>query len=130
MSLAASNATNSGLMLGIPHPHILIRPRPLERVGVQPVVLRPGMSHMLDELRPAAPRSPFEVAAAERIEQQLRLIQPRGMDRGEPTPPPAAAPGQVVRRRRSGMAGVTIVDQVHSPQVAMPTPETLQLLDI
>ena len=56
VSLARSNARYSGRVIGVPSPHLPIGPRPLERVGIEPVVLRPGVLHMLDEFSPAPPR--------------------------------------------------------------------------
>src|SRR5262245_21635152 len=98
VSLARSNARNSGLVPGKPAPHLLVGPRPLEGVGIQLVVLAPRLRDMPDELLPAAPGCPLEVAVAEGVDQQLRLVQPRGPRRGQPGPPPAVAAVEVVRR--------------------------------
>ena len=113
-----------------PLPHFLTRPCPFERMGIQPIVLRPGMSHVIDELRPTAPRSPLEVVVTECTEQQLRLIEPRGVDRREATPPPAGAARQVVPRLGSRMGRIVIVDQVDIAQVTMPMSERPQLPDV
>src|SRR5512135_1105943 len=104
VSLARSNATNSGLVFGVPSPHLLVGPRPLERVGIQPVVLRPGVLHVVDELSTAGPRSPLPIAVGEGVEQQFRLVEPRGLPRCETASPPATASGQVLLCRRSGVA--------------------------
>ena len=84
-----SNARNSEPMFLNPLPHLLARPRPFERMGVQPIVLRPGLPNVIDEFGPTVPRSSFQVVVTEGADQQLRLLEPRGVDRGEATPPPA-----------------------------------------
>jgi hypothetical protein len=113
-----------------PSPHPLTRPCPFERMGIQPIVLRPGLSHVIDELRSTPPRSPFEVMVTEGAEQQLRFIEPRGVDRREATPPPAGAARQVVPGLGGRMGRVVIVDQIDAPQVTMPRSERTQLLDV
>ena len=130
MSLARSNARNSTLVVGVPPPHLVIGPRPFEWVGIQPVVLRPGVSHMLDEFPPAAPRSSLQVAVAKGVDQYLGLVQPRGMDRGESAMPPAMATVQVVLCRCGRVAGVAVVNQVDPTQVAMPPTELGQLIHV
>ncbi len=64
MSLARSNARNSGRVFGVPPSHLMIGPRPLERVGIQPVVLRPGVFHILDEFSPASRRGRVDMHSA------------------------------------------------------------------
>ena len=130
MGLARSNARNSESMFRNPMPHLLTRPCPFERMGIQPIVLRPGLPHVIDEFGSTAPRSPLEVVVTEGVEQQLRFIEPRGVDRGEATPPPAGASHQVVAGLRGRMGRVVIVDQVDAPQVTMPRSERTQLLDV
>ena len=113
-----------------PLPHLLARPGPFERMGVHPIILGPGLPHVINELGPTAPRSPLEVVVTECAEQQLRLIEPRGMDRSEATPPPARTARQVVLRLGSCMGRVVIVDQVDTAQVTMPLSERPQLPDV
>src|SRR4051812_41059042 len=74
VSLDISNARNSGGVLGEPTTHFLIRPRPLEGMGVKPVVLRPRGHHVVDVLPAAAPRPPLQVAMAEGVVEQLPLV--------------------------------------------------------
>ena len=52
-----SNARNSGSVFAEPGTHLLIGPRPLEGMGVKPVVLRPRGHHMGDVLLTAGPRT-------------------------------------------------------------------------
>src|SRR5271165_6755543 len=125
-----SNARNSESVFLNPLPHLLARPGPFERMGVHPIILGPGLPHVINELGPTAPRSPLEVVVTECAEQQLRLIEPRGMDRSEATPPPARTARQVVLRLGSCMGRVVIVDQVDTAQVTMPLSERPQLPDV
>jgi hypothetical protein len=130
VSLAISNARNSSSMFRKPSAHLLIRPRPLKGMSVLFVVLRPRVGDMGDELLPTRPRPASQVVVAEGIVQDLCLVEPGGMGRGEPrTPPPPTRP-EVVSCPAGGMARIAIVDQVHAPQVMMATPESLQLLDV
>ena len=125
-----SNARNSEPMFLNPLPHLLTRPCPFEWMGVQPIVLRPGLPHVIDELGSTVPRSSLQVVVTECADQQLRFVEPRGVDRGEATSPPAGASRQVVPRLCGRMGRVVIVDQIDSAQVTMPMSECPQLLDV
>ena len=109
-----SNARNSEPMFLNPLPHLLTRPCPFEWMGVQPIVLRPGLPHVIDELGSTVPRSSLQVVVTECADQQLRFVEPRGVDRGEATSPPAGASRQVVPRLCGRMGRVVIVDQIDS----------------
>src|SRR5262249_54312463 len=50
VSLARSNARNSGSMLGKPPPHLAIRPCPFKRMGIPLIVLRPRSGHVFHEV--------------------------------------------------------------------------------
>src|SRR5271165_105939 len=89
VGLEESNARNSEPMFLNPLPHLLTRPCPFEWMGVQPIVLRPGLPHVIDELGSTVPRSSLQVVVTECADQQLRFVEPRGVDRGEATSPPA-----------------------------------------
>src|SRR5438094_10048033 len=110
-------------MLGEPHPHLLIGPRPLERVGIPPVVLWPTGQHILDELLPAAPGASLQIVTPERPHQQLRLVQPRRMGRREAGTPPPRAPRPVLLRVPRRVAGVAILNEEHALQVPAPAAE-------
>ena len=125
-----SNASNSEPMFLNPLPHLLTRPCPFEWMGVQPIVLRPGLPHVIDKLGSTVPRSSLQVVVTECADQQLRFVEPRGVDRGEATSPPAGASRQVVPRLCGRMGRVVIVDQIDSAQVTMPMSECPQLLDV
>src|SRR5512147_1113447 len=86
VSLRPKDATNSGRVLGEPPPHPVVRPGPFEGVDVQPVVLVPGRLHMGNVLLPAAPRPPLQIPAPEGVVEQLPLVQPGRMRRGQPGP--------------------------------------------
>ena len=60
-----SNARNSEPMFLNPLPHLLTRPCPFEWMGVQPIVLRPGLPHVIDELGSTVPRSSLQVVVTE-----------------------------------------------------------------
>src|SRR3954451_8288522 len=122
-----SNARNSEAVFLNPLSHFLTRPCPFKRMGVQPIILRPRLSHVLDEFRPAVPRPPLQVVVTEGAEQQLRLVQPRGPNRGKATPPPTAAARQIVPRLGGRVGRVVIMNQVDSSQVTMPMTERPQL---
>jgi hypothetical protein len=76
------------------------------------------------------PRPSLQVAILESIEQQLRLVEPRGVDRGKAIPPPAIASRQIVPRLGTRVARVVIVDQVDSTQMTVPMPESSQHSDV
>ena len=52
------------------------------------------------------------------------------MSRRESRTPPTATRPEVVSCPTGGVAGIAVVDQVHSPEVMMTTTESLQLLDV
>ena len=120
-----SNARNSEPMFLNPLPHLLTRPCPFEWMGVQPIVLRPGLPHVIDKLGSTVPRSSLQVVVTECADQQLRFVEPRGVDRGEATSPPAGASRQIAPRLCGRMGRVVIVDQIDSAQVTMPMSECL-----
>jgi len=128
VGVARSNARNSESMFRNPLPHLLARPCPFERMGVQPIVLRPSLPQIINEFVSTTPRSALEVVVTEGAKQQLCFIEPRGVDRGEATPPPAGASRQVLARLHERMGRVVIVDQVDAAQV--PMSERTQLPDV
>src|SRR4051812_11359469 len=71
VDLLRSFARNSGGVFGEPFPHLLVAPRPLERVGVEQVVLRPGDADVIDELLAILPRRSSQIAMTEGSDQQL-----------------------------------------------------------
>src|SRR5688572_5563212 len=101
-----------GCVLGEPLPHLLVGPGPLEGVGIELVVLWHRGQGMPDQLLPSHPGATPEVAAPERTDQHLRLVQPRRMGRREAGPPPAPAPAQVSLRRPCRVAWVSVLNQV------------------
>src|SRR5271157_768715 len=72
--LQRSPATNSPGMFREPLAHPIVGPRPVEAVGVPPLVLRQGGQHVLDKLLPRRPLPPFLVAPAKCLDQQPRLF--------------------------------------------------------
>src|SRR5215467_9321342 len=128
--LDRSNATYSRGMLGKPLPHFLIRPSPLKRVGVESVVLRGTSKHMLKQLLPTDPGTPFQVAVCKSPNQQLRLIQPGGMHRSETRTPPPPTTRPVGCRRARGMAGIAVLNQKHALHAPVPAAKRPRLPDI
>src|SRR5262249_5206438 len=66
-----------------PAVHLLPRLGPRDRVRVELVVLLPARLEVLDELLAALPVAAFQVPLGECTQQQLGLIEPRGMRRRE-----------------------------------------------
>ena len=85
-------------MFGEPLTHLVIRPGPLKRVGIAMVVLRPGSQHMGLELLLALPGCPFQVIVLERVDEDFRLVQPRGVGGRMPRSPPALTPSEILSR--------------------------------
>src|SRR5271157_5924487 len=79
-----------------PSAHLLIRPDPLERMSVQLVVLRPRGCSMGDELLPIPPRPSPQVVVAERVVEDLGLVEPGCVGWCEPRTPPPATGSQVL----------------------------------
>ena len=130
VSLAISNARNSRCMFGKPSLHGLIRPRPFKGMRVAVVVLRPRDGNMGDELFPTSPRPSPQVAIPEGVVEDLGLVQPGRMGRCEALTPPPATGLEVLSRESGGVAGIAVVNQVHTAQLVMATLESLQLPDI
>src|SRR4051794_34662830 len=82
-------------MPGEPLTHFLIRPGPFKGVGISVVVFGPGGQHMGSELILALPRRPFQVIVLEGMDEDFRLVQPRGIGRGIPRLPPTLTTGEV-----------------------------------
>ena len=85
---------------------------------------------MSDELLSTPPRPAPQVVVAEGIVEDLGLIEPGRMGRSEPGTPPPATGSDVLLRQPGGVAGIAVVNQVHTPQVVMAMPESFQLLDV
>src|SRR5262245_52619512 len=102
-----------------PAVHLLSRPGPRERVRVELVVLPPACIEVLDELLTTLPGAAFQVALAERTEQQLGLIEPRGMRGREEHAHVLVVVAQERVRRLRGVGRATVPDQVHAPRMAV-----------
>ena len=63
-----------------PLAHFLIGPGPFDGLRVAAIVLWPRSQHMLDKRLSAGPGLTLEIVVAEIVDQNLGLIQPRGMD--------------------------------------------------
>src|SRR5262245_3459764 len=98
VSLARKPALNSRGVLCEPLTHLLIGPGPFKGVGIAVVVFGPGSQHMGLELLLALPRRPLQVIVLERVDEDFRLVQPRGVGRRIPRSPPAPTFGEIASR--------------------------------
>jgi len=97
VSLARKPALNSGGMFCEPLTHLLIGPSPFKGVGVAVVVFGPGSQNMGLKLYLALPRRPFQVIMLERMDEDFRLVQPRGIGGRVPRFPPARLSAKCAR---------------------------------
>jgi hypothetical protein len=84
---------------------------------------------MVDQRLRAIPGVTLQVMVTERVIEQFGLIEPGGMDRCEAHPPPGMA-FEVLGGGGGGMAGIAVLDQKHTAQVAMVVTKLLQRLDV
>src|SRR5271165_3219347 len=101
VALATKDARNSRGMLGKPLLHLRDRPLPFKRMGVEAIVFRPSHRSVVHELLLALPRPSVQIMTAERLQQHLRFVEPRGMRRRLPGVPPVPELLQIVLRRSS-----------------------------
>src|SRR6185312_1030587 len=113
-----------------PLPHFLIRPSPLERMGVSLIVLRPGQHHVIDVSDAALPRPALQVPAVEGVIQQLSLVQPGGARWRQSGSPPTATSSEIVPRGVADVAGATVMDQVNRPKTTVVPSEPHQGCDV
>ena len=85
-------------MFSEPLTHLLIGPCPFKGVGVPMVVFRPRSQDMRLEFLLTLPRRTFQVIVLERMDEDLRLVQPRGIGGCIARLPPALALGEVPLR--------------------------------
>src|SRR5580700_3068706 len=95
------------------------RPGPGDRVREALVVLPPARVEVLDEVLAALPVATLEVALAERAEQQLGLVEPRGVRRRDERAHARVVPAQPGRRLLRDVRRTTVPDQVNASRVAM-----------
>src|SRR5438445_130159 len=96
---------------GKPLAHFLVGPVPRKRVCIEPVVLRPGGVDVAQELVPTMPRATLQIPLAEGADEQLRLVQPRGMDWRKAGTPPLPVARPIVCRSAGRMARIAVLDQ-------------------
>src|SRR5687768_9246226 len=97
-----------------PSPHILACPRPPKRMRKQVIVFAPREIQVLHQGWPAGPFAALEIALAKSTQQQFALIEPRRMARSQEYPHPLTIGSQQVVRRRTGMAGTPIPNQMNA----------------
>ena len=113
-------------MLSVPSSHLLIRPSPLERVGVPLVVLLPGRHHVIDVFRAAFPGSALQVPAVKRVIEQFSLVEPGGTSGRQPGSPPSPTGTKILPRGMAVVAGTAVMDQVDSPKASVVPSEPHQ----
>ena len=112
-----------------PPTHFLIGPGPFEGMGIEAIVLGPRRFDVVDQRLATRPRAAFQVAVAERVIEQLGLIEPRGVNRGEARPPPRVV-FEVSAGSRRRMTGIPILNQEDTVQVTMVVVKALQRVDV
>src|SRR3954471_16138758 len=96
VSPARKSALNSQGVFSEPGTHLLIRPGPFKGMGVPMVVFRPRSQDMRLELLLTLPGRPFQVIVLERMDENLRLVQPRRIGGRIPGSPPAPTPSEIL----------------------------------
>lgn len=72
---------------------------------------------MFSEGFKAVPGLPLEIMIAEIMDQSLRVIEPRGRDRGLASPPPGGTRSEIILGIPGSMTGITLLDKEYSFQV-------------
>src|SRR5207302_7131161 len=103
-----------------PKTHLLVGPCPFKGMSVQPIILGFCGAYMGHEFRAAAPRITLQVVKPKGAVQQLRLIEPRCMDRSETRSPPIVTLTEIGFGRSRRVAGVAILNQIHPAEPTMP----------
>jgi DNA invertase Pin-like site-specific DNA recombinase len=79
VSLAINNVRNSASMFIEPLTHFVVGPGPFDGLGIATIVLRCRDQDMFDKRFSAGPGLALEIIVTESIDQDLGLIEPRGM---------------------------------------------------
>ena len=74
---------------------------------------------MLNEGFTAGPGLPLQVTMAEAMDQNLRLIEPRGMDWGIACTPPRGTLSEIILGGPGSMTGIPILDEKYPLQVGV-----------
>ena len=80
--LAINKVRNSASMLVEPLTHFVVGPGPFDGLCIATIVLRCRGQYMFDKRFSAGPGLALEIIVTESIDQNLGLIEPRGMDGG------------------------------------------------
>src|SRR5687768_3187809 len=94
-----------------PGTHPLIGPGPFKGMGVPMVVFRPRGQDMRPELVLTLPGRSFQVVVLERVDEDLRRVQPGSIGRRIPGSPPALAPSEILSRVACDVARSAVLDQ-------------------
>src|SRR5262245_60793961 len=85
---------------------------------------------MLDQSFSPGPRAALEVTMPERSDQQLGLVEPRGVRRREAGPPPTTAPRAILLGVPRRVAWVTVLYQEYPPEPMVSLPKRPQFPDV
>src|SRR5260221_11311786 len=96
-----------------PKAHLLVGPCPFKRMGIQPIILGVRSAYMVYELLATVPRITLQIVKPEGTVQQLRLIEPRRMNRSETRSPPIVTLTEIRSGRGRRVAGVAILNQIN-----------------
>src|SRR5258708_7866233 len=97
---------------------------------IEPIVLGCRGTHMVHAFLSAAPGATFQVMELKSTIQQLRLIEPRSVNRSETRPPPAMTVLKEGSGCRGGVTGIAILDQINSVEPTMPASKRRQGLGV
>src|SRR5271166_4910728 len=112
--LQRSPATNSPGMFREPLAHPIVGPRPVEAVGVPPLVLRQGGQHVLDKLLPRRPLPPFLLPRQESF-ASLHILTRRASEGSEALP-------SLARRVRMSFFLAGVIEGAHAIDVGARKP--------
>src|SRR5262249_53011587 len=115
--LARKLALNSRGMFSEPATHLMVGPCPFNGVGVPMVAFRPRSRNMRLEFLLTRPGPWLQVIVFERMNQDLRLVEPRGVGRRIARSPPPVTPGKVALGCGGDVARPAILDQEDSSQL-------------
>src|SRR3954454_14942632 len=104
-------------MFGEPLTHLLIGPGPFKGMGIAMVVFGPGSQHVGLELSPVLPGRPFQVIVLEGVDEDFRLVQPRGIGRRIPGSPPTTTVGEIASCAGRYVTGATVLDREDAAQL-------------
>src|SRR5262245_50771176 len=111
VSPARKPALNSPGMFREPGTHPLIGPGPFKRMGVPMVIFWPRSQDVRLELVLTLPGLSFQVVVLERMDEDLRLVQPGSIGGRIPGSPPALIAREILSRVACNVTRSAVLDQ-------------------